>query len=73
LLAPTNYTEVGGIYLGFDNQTHEVEINPSTGQNYTYMSDLSIWDTFRTQFPLLGIITPTIIQDVAWSLLKMYE
>lgn len=38
-----------------------------------YFTDLSLWDIFRTQLPLLGFWQPTIMRDVARTLVSMYE
>lgn len=48
-------------------------MNPSTGETYSFLSDMSIWDTFRSEFPLLGFFKSKIMQDITWSMLKMYE
>lgn len=57
LLSPTLFSEVGGYYLGFDNQVH---LLPASQPKY--YTDMSIWDTHRTQFPWLGFILPGIAQ-----------
>eukprot|EP00007_Cunea_sp_BSH-02190019_P003473 CAMPEP_0174229876 /NCGR_PEP_ID=MMETSP0417-20130205/759_1 /TAXON_ID=242541 /ORGANISM="Mayorella sp, Strain BSH-02190019" /LENGTH=754 /DNA_ID=CAMNT_0015307475 /DNA_START=194 /DNA_END=2455 /DNA_ORIENTATION=+ len=66
-LAPTNWTEAGGVYLGFDNQVHQL---PRGEHFYT---DLSIWDIYRTEWPLLVFLQPGIATDTAQSLLRMAE
>ena len=63
---PTNLTEPGDRYLGFDQQVH-------TAENFTYHSDLSLWDTFRSFHPLLMLIRPSLNRDIIVSMLKMRE
>ena len=38
-----------------------------------YFTDLSIWDIFRTQLPLLGLWQPVVMRDVMRTLVSMYE
>eukprot|EP01094_Clydonella_sp_ATCC50884_P025779 TRINITY_DN6901_c0_g1_i1.p1 TRINITY_DN6901_c0_g1~~TRINITY_DN6901_c0_g1_i1.p1 ORF type:complete len:874 (+),score=275.10 TRINITY_DN6901_c0_g1_i1:129-2750(+) len=66
--APTQYAESGGMYLGFDSAVHKIP-QDSSG----YYSDMSIWDTHRTQFPWLAFAQPQIMQDIARSLVLMFE
>lgn len=63
LLMPTTYDDADGRYLGFDGEVHLVA--PGT-HHYT---DLSLWDTYRTQTPLLALVAPDVAHDVGVSLL----
>ena len=63
LLMPTTYDDVDGRYLGFDGVVHQV---PAHTHHYT---DLSLWDTYRTQTPLLTLAAPDVAHDVGISLL----
>jgi predicted alpha-1,2-mannosidase len=63
---PTNLTEEGGSYMGFDREVHSAD-------DFTYHSDLSLWDTFRTFHPLLAIIRPDLNRDFIVSMIRMYE
>ena len=65
-VAPTNLTENGGLYMGFDRSVHIAD-------GFTYHSDLSLWDTFRTFHPLLAIIRPELNRDFILSMVRMYE
>jgi len=65
-IMPTDLTESGGVYLGFDNKVH------STGGR-VYYSDFSIWDTFRNLHPLLVLLEPERSQDMIQSLVWMSE
>jgi predicted alpha-1,2-mannosidase len=53
-LMPSVFDDADGRYLGMDGQVRTVD--PGTHQ-YTA---LSLWDTYRTQFPLLGLIAPDV-------------
>lgn len=71
-LAPTIFSESNGKYLGFDGNIHSVDEQSNFTMNY-YYSDMSIWDTFRTQFPLLALTQPDRMADIAQSLVCMFE
>lgn len=62
-LMPSVFDDADGRYLGFDGQVRTVD--PGT-HHYTA---LSLWDTYRTEFPLLGLIAPDVARDVARSIL----
>ncbi len=63
---PTSFTEDGGVYVGFDRATHQDD-------DFTYYTDLSLWDTFRTLHPAMVLLRPKIGRDLVVSLMKMYE
>ena len=63
LLMPTTFDDADGRYLGFDGVVHEV---PGHTHHYT---DLSLWDTYRTQTPLLTLAAPDVAHDMGISLL----
>ena len=67
LMSPTIYSEWDGSYLGMDERVHYV--NP--GENY--YSDMSLWDTFRTQNPWLVLVRPDVARDIVHSLVLMIE
>ena len=60
---PSVFDDSDGRYRGMDGQVHSVD--PGTHQ-YTA---LSLWDTYRTEFPLLGLVAPDVARDVARSIL----
>lgn len=88
LLAPTTYSDVNGEYLGFDNKVHNINqdyaqyadrlVNvagaPRNPRSVppAFLSDMSIWDVHRTEFPLLAMIVPDEMSNVAQSLVLMY-
>jgi predicted alpha-1,2-mannosidase len=64
LLLPTTFDDADGRYLGFDGQIHQV-----TPGHHQY-TNLSLWDTYRSQLPLLDLIEPKVAHDVLLSLLN---
>ena len=63
LLLPIVFDDADGSYLGFDGAVHDVE------RGHHHYTDLSLWDTFRTQTPLLSLVAPRIAHDIGVSLL----
>lgn len=63
LLMPTLFDDVDGRYRGFDNKIRQL---PAGHHHYT---DLSLWDTYRTQTPLLTLVAPQVAHDLGTSLL----
>ena len=67
LLMPSLFDDVDGRYLGFDRVPHRV------GAGHHHYTNLSLWDTYRTQNPLLELIEPAVDRDVLLSLLDDYD
>jgi len=65
-MLPTSFTEQGGFYRGFDREVH-------TAGDFTYYTDFSLWDTFRSFHPLMVLLRPETARDFVISLTKMYE
>jgi predicted alpha-1,2-mannosidase len=63
LLLPIVFDDADGRYLGFDGAVHEVD------RGHHHYTDLSLWDTFRTQTPLLALVAPRVAHDIGISLL----
>ena len=61
---PAIQTDTDGSYVGFDMQIHKAD-------GYDYVSNLSLWDTYRTLNPLYSLIAPSRARDVARSLVEM--
>lgn len=64
MLMPTDFTDVNGEYLGFKRTVGKAE-------GFTYRTDMSLWDTFRTTHPLYILIAPEIQTDCLKSLVLM--
>ncbi len=63
---PTIFNDVNGEYIGFDKKIH-------MASDFTYYTDLSLWDTFRTIHPLFKLIAKNQQRDMLVSLVKMAE
>ena len=66
MMMPDIFSDADGRYLGFDDEIH-------TAEGFTYYTDFSLWDTFRTEHPLLTLIKADRQKDMAQSLIKMME
>ncbi|MDD3079929.1 MAG: glycoside hydrolase family 92 protein [Paludibacter sp.] len=64
-LTPANVTSVDGQYLGTDGKVYDQK-------DFTYYSSWSIWDTYRTKFPLMTLLDAGRMKDIASSLCKLY-
>jgi predicted alpha-1,2-mannosidase len=60
-LMPTVQSDVDGSYRGMDGQVH-------TASGFRYVSDMSLWDTYRTLHPLYALIAPDRALDAVRSL-----
>jgi len=65
-LMPNIFNDVNGKYIGFDDEIHTVE-------NYTCYATFSLWDTFRSEHPLLTLVQPDRQSDMIKSLINIYE
>jgi len=63
-IMPTIFNDVNGQYTGFDKQVHLAE-------GFTYYTDFSLWDTFRTVHPLYSLIARREHSDMMRSLTEM--
>ncbi len=52
-------------YLGTDGRAHEA-------RTFTYYSSWSLWDTYRTKFPLITLLDPQRSADIMQSLATLY-
>ena len=65
-LSPVNVTSHEGMY-------RDSKGVPQKADGFTYMSFWSLWDTYRTKFPLLSLIDATQYRDVCRSLVELYR
>ncbi|MBW7862884.1 MAG: glycoside hydrolase family 92 protein [Candidatus Hydrogenedentes bacterium] len=63
-MMPTTFSDVNGEYEGFDRQVHRAE-------GFTYYTDFSLWDTFRTTHPLYNLAARREQGEFMRSLLEM--
>ena len=64
-LSPVDVTSADGTFLGTDGKQYVAD-------GFRYYSNWSLWDTFRTKFPLLVLIEPEKMRDMATSLIHLY-
>jgi predicted alpha-1,2-mannosidase len=67
LLIPSIFDDADGRYLGFDGQVHHVAAGHTIYDNY------SGWDIYRSEIPLIALIDPQRMQDIAQSIVLMYQ
>jgi predicted alpha-1,2-mannosidase len=65
-LMPTLLTDVDHRYRGLDRQI-------ATASGFTYYSDFSLWDTYRTLHSLIALIDPPTQLDFVRSLMAMAD
>jgi len=64
--SPMDCTSHDGRYRATDGQVYKVE------DGHRYYSSWSMWDTYRTKFPMLCILDPETMSDMCWSLSQLY-
>jgi predicted alpha-1,2-mannosidase len=62
LLHPDTFSDTDGRYPGFDGRVHRV------GSGHVQYADISGWDVYRCQVPLLALLFPARADDLAASL-----
>jgi predicted alpha-1,2-mannosidase len=67
LLMPSVFDDVDGRYLGFDGQRHTV------ASGHHIYANFSGWDIYRSEIPLLSMIEPRRMEDMAQSIVLMYQ
>ena len=66
MIGPSEFCDVSGDYYGADGQMH-----PDGGfVNYT---TLSCWDTYRSAHPLMTLIHPEKMRDIAETFMTIYD
>jgi predicted alpha-1,2-mannosidase len=66
MIAPSEFCDVNGDYLGSDRNVH----HNATFTNYT---TFSLWDTYRAAHPLMTIIHPEKMPDIINTMLTIYK
>jgi predicted alpha-1,2-mannosidase len=67
LMMPSLYNDADGRYFGFDDQIHHADPGHNVYDNY------SGWDIYRSQMPLVAMVDPRRMQDIAESVVLMYQ
>lgn len=66
---PNVFTDADGRYQGYDRAAHRIgEAGDPMPPGTTYYANFSMWDTYRTQMPLLAWIQPERYTDMLRSL-----
>ncbi|MGA2258813.1 MAG: GH92 family glycosyl hydrolase, partial [Thermoguttaceae bacterium] len=63
---PRSFSDSDGLYTGADHKIHKTA-------DYTYRTIFSGWDVYRSQYPLLTIIRPDVVNDTVNSLMQQAE
>ena len=66
MLSPSDISSPSGNYRGSDNIQYHAK-------GYVHYHGWSIWDNFRTEFPLLTITEPVVMNDICRSLCDLYR
>jgi predicted alpha-1,2-mannosidase len=66
LVAPTLLSDVDGQFRGPDGNVHQTS-------GYDYYTELSLWDTFRAENPLLTLTQPARVNDFINTMLAHYK
>jgi len=66
MVAPTLLSDVDGQYRGPDGKVHQAK-------GYDYFTELSLWDTFRAENPLLTLTQPARVNDFVDTMLDHYK
>ena len=64
-LSPFVATSTDGMYRGTDGRTYKAS-------GWTYYGGWSMWDTYRTKFPMLAVLSPDAMSDICRSLVSLY-
>ena len=67
LLMPTIFEDSDSRYLGFDGKVHNIESGHHVYASY------SGWDIYRSEMPLVAMIQPKRMEDMAQSIVLMYK
>lgn len=66
MIDPRTFSDVNGKYTGADGKVHQTS-------GFVYRTIFSGWDVFRSQYPLLSIIRPDVVDDTVNSLMQQAE
>ncbi len=67
LMMPSIFSDADGRYLGFDGKIHHV------AKDHLIYCNYSGWDIYRSEIPLLALIEPKRMEDMAESIVLMYK
>lgn len=64
-VAPTTLNDVDGQYRGADEKVHQAN-------GFTYYTEISLWDTFRAEQPLMTFTQPQRVNDLVKTMLAHF-
>ena len=65
LMIPSIFNDADGRYLGFDGKIHHV------AQGHNIYDNFSGWDIYRSEMPLVALLEPQRMADIAQSIVLM--
>jgi predicted alpha-1,2-mannosidase len=66
MVAPSVYCDVNGDYYGTDRKVH-------THNDFVNYSTFSLWDTYRAAHPLMNLVHPERVPDIANTFLHIFK
>lgn len=66
LLHPNTFSDANGEYIGYDDKIHK-------SKTHTQYTNFSGWDIYRSQMPLVALLFPKEMSDMAQSLVVSAE
>jgi predicted alpha-1,2-mannosidase len=67
MMMPTIFNDADGRYTGFDRKIHTV------AAGHDIYASFSGWDIYRSEMPLLALVEPRRMEDMAQSVVLMYQ
>ena len=66
MIQPSEFCDVNGDYRGADGDIHR-------NNDFKTYTTFSLWDTYRAAMPLMTVIHPEKIRDIAMTMMKIHE
>ena len=66
MIRPSEFCDVNGDYRGADGDIHR-------NNDFKTYTTFSLWDTYRAAMPLMTVIHPEKIRDIARTMVKIHE
>ncbi len=66
MIQPATFSDLDGRYRGADGEVHD-------GGDFTDYTVLSLWDTYRAAMPLMTLVHPEKVDDLAATMIHIYE
>ena len=65
-LMPHIFNDINGLYIGMDDKIYNAS-------DHIQYATFSLWDTFRSEHPLLTLLLPSVQRDMVISLIEYYK